>query len=192
MLVACEFSGRVRDAFLALGHDAVSCDIIPSETPGPHIVGDVRAHLADGWDLMVGFPPCTDLSCAGARAWPEKLADGRTAAAAAFVKALWEAPIPRIAVENPMGWLNTNWRKPDQTINPFQFGEPWKKRTCLWLRGLPKLTPTKLVEPIGYWVDGSAPHKRRLQYSGYRNPRVRSLTFPGIAQAMAGQWGGAV
>lgn len=201
ILIACEMSGRVRDAFIALGHDATSCDVLPSLTPGPHIVGDVLPLLAEPWDMVIAFPPCTDLSVIGAKYWAEKKADGRQEAAVAFVDALWNANAPRVAIENPVGYLNRNWRKPDQIINPWMFGDPWRKRTCLWLRGLPTLTPTDVVEPVGHWVDGGTRVKRNTfavprQFADEKfgsgdeavRKAQRSMTFPGVAAAMAGQW----
>lgn len=192
--MACEFSGVVRDAFIAAGHDATSCDLLPSERLGPHIQGDVLEHLGDGWDLMVAHPPCTYLSRAGAR-W-RKVPGRRELAlkAAAFVRGLWDAPIPRVAIENPIGMLNQLWRYPDQTIEPFMFGEPYRKRTCLWLRGLPPLLSTLIVAEPAYFID-SYPGRRTPGFD-YRSTRGharsaadRSRTFEGIAAAMAEQWG---
>ncbi len=195
VLVACEYSGRVRDAFLSLGHQAMSCDLLETETPGPHYQGDARDLLDQEWDLLISFPPCTHLSAAGACHWPTKQADGRQKAAAEFFLSLYNAPVPKVCVENPAGWMNTNWRKPDQIIDPFQFGDPWKKRTCLWLKGLRPLRATKIVEPIGHWVGGQRLGKDRVYTPGngrHRNPHMRSLTFQGIANAMAEQWGGRI
>lgn len=196
VLVACEFSGIVRDAFIARGHDAVSCDLLPSERSGPHIQGDVRDVLADGWDLMVAHPPCTYLSRAGARWWKVPGRQELAVEAAAFVRALWDAPIPKVAIENPVGMLNRLWRYPDDTIEPYQFGEPYRKRTCLWLRGLPPLLSTQPLMPAGYWMD-SYPGRRTpgFDYRSIRGParsaKDRARTFPGIAVAMAAQWGSA-
>jgi hypothetical protein len=198
VLVACEHSGRVRDAFTARGHHAVSCDLLPSATPGRHHQGDVRDLLGDEWDLMIAFPPCTDLSVIGAKQWAAKQADGRQRAALDFVLMLMGAPIPRVCVENPVGKINTAIRKPDQIINPFQFGDPWRKRTCLWLRDLAPLAPGPVVEPVGHWVDGGTRVQRKDR--AYGDARFgsgsdaarkieRSATFPGIARAMAEQWG---
>ena len=183
--MACEYSATVRDAFLAQGFDAWSVDLAPTEGDSSrHIQGDALVAVFEGgWDLMIAFPPCDHLSKAGARWWPAKQADGRQNAAATFFQALWEAPVPRIAIENPVGWMNTNWRKPDQIIHPWQHGHPWKKETCLWLKGLPLLQPTKIVEPQGFWVGGDA-RKPGL----HRNPKERARTFAGIAGAMALQW----
>lgn len=179
VLVACEFSGRVRDAFAAHGHYALSCDLLPSETSGNHYVGDVRRLLDQKWDLMVAHPPCTYLAASGAR-WHMDSTELRSAALA-FVKELLDAPIPAIALENPVGAISTWVRKPDQIIQPWQFGHPEKKATCLWLKGLPQLTHTQVVEPLEHrvlWVT-----ERRDRW------KTRSRTLPGIAAAMAAQWG---
>jgi hypothetical protein len=179
--VACEFSGVVRDAFLAKGHDAVSCDLLPTEVPGPHLQGDVLGVLVRGsWDLMVAFPPCTHLATSGARWFKEKAEEQRQAID--FVWKLLTAPIPRIAIENPVGVLSRYIRKPDQIIQPWQFGHGERKATCLWLRGLPKLAPAEVVEGRYARVHREAPGPNR-----WKN---RSRTYHGIAQAMAGQWGG--
>lgn len=142
ILVACEFSGIVRDSFLQRGHDAWSCDLLPTESPGPHIQGDVLPHLGDGWDLMIAHPPCTHLTSSGARWFAAKRADGRQAEGIEFFMALVNAPIPRMRVENPVGIMSRVYRKPDQIIQPWQFGHDASKTTCLWLRGLPPLVPT--------------------------------------------------
>lgn len=191
VLVACEFSGTVRDAFRARGHDAWSCDLLPSETPGPHYQGDVVAVLGEGWDLMIAHPPCTYLASSGLhwnRRRPERQA--LTNAAVAFVAQLLAAPIPRIAVENPIGALSTRVRKPDQIIQPWQFGHDASKATCLWLHGLPLLTPTDVLP-------GGKQARRANQTPSGQNKlgpsadrwKQRSLTYPGIAAAMADQWG---
>ena len=180
MLVACEYSGAVRDAFLRRGCAAVSCDLLPTDVPGPHVVGDVLDLLEPGrWDLLVAFPPCTHLSSSGARWWPEKVADGRQQAAIAFVRALLEAPVPRVALENPIGKLSTAIRKPDQIVQPWQFGHGETKATCLWLRGLPLLTPTDVVAGREQRVWKMAPSPTRW--------KERSATYAGIAEAMAAQ-----
>lgn len=180
VLVACEESGRVRDAFRARGHDAVSCDLEESATPGPHHRGDVLELLADGWDLLIAFPPCTHLAASGAR-WfaskPQHLQDE----AVAFVRKLLEAPVPRIAVENPVGVLSSRIRPPDQYVHPWQFGHGEVKRTGLWLKNLPPLVPTDVVE-------GREPRIWRMA-PGPDRARERSRTYPGIAAAMADQWG---
>lgn len=178
VLVACEFSGIVRDAFAARGHEAMSCDILPSERPGWHYEGDVRDVLDDGWDLMVAHPPCTYLAVSGAR-WfkdrPQQQAD-----ALAFVRLLLDAPIPRIALENPISVISSAIRKPDQIIQPWQFGHGETKATCLWLKGLPPLVPTNIVPEREPRVHRMAPGPDRW--------RERSRSFPGIAAAMADQW----
>jgi hypothetical protein len=180
VLVACEFSGTVRDAFARRGHDAWSCDLLPSETRGNHIQGDVIPVLREQWDLMIAHPPCTHL-CSSGRAW-FKNKFFEQCEAIAFVKFLLAAPIPRIALENPVGVLSTRLEKPTQIIQPFQYGHGESKKTCLWLRGLPALVPTRLVHPNGISVGWNGPR------SGIDWMR-RSRTFQGIADAMAEQWG---
>ena len=180
VLVACEFSGAVRDAFAALGHDAWSCDLLPTEKDGQHIQGDVRKVLGWGWDLMIAHPPCTHLAVSGARWFKDKLPE--QAEALAFVRTLLDAPIPMIALENPVSIISSRIRKPDQTIQPWQFGHGEVKATCLWLKGLPKLVPTNIVA-------GREPRVHRMPPSPNRW-RERSRTFEGVAQAMAAQWGG--
>jgi hypothetical protein len=188
VLVACEYSGRVRDAFRALGHDAVSCDLLPTEAPGPHHVGDVRDILRDGWDLMVAHPPCTHLAVSGARWFHAKQRE--QAEALDFVRLLLDAPIPRIALENPVSIISSRIRKPDQVIQPWQFGHEATKTTCLWLKGLPLLTPTYVVGCGDRHVTKSG----RSLPKWYNLPpspdrwRERSRTFDGIARAMAEQW----
>lgn len=179
VLVACEFSGTVRDAFARAGHDATSCDLLPTETPGSHHQGDVRDILGAGWDLMIAHPPCTHLAASGARWFPEKRAE--QAESLAFVRLLLSAPIPRIALENPVSIIATAIREPDQVIQPWQFGHGETKATCLWLKNLPPLRPTRIV-------DGREPHIHRMPPSPERW-RERSRTFHGIAEAMAAQWG---
>jgi site-specific DNA-cytosine methylase len=182
VLVACEYSGTVRDAFIERGHDAVSIDLLPTDKPGPHIVGDVRALDLSAFDLLIAFPPCTHLAVSGARWFPAKRADGRQQAALDFVRFLMDAPVPHIAIENPVSIISSAIRKPDQTIQPWQFGHGEVKRTCLWLKNLPKLTPTDVVE-------GREPRIWKLPPSADRW-KLRSQTYPGIAAAMADQWGG--
>ena len=150
ILVACEYSGVVRDAFAARGHDAWSCDILPTERPGQHICGDVMEVLNRGWDLIIAHPPCTHLSVSGAAHFAAKRADGRQKAAIEFFMQITRAETPRLCVENPVCIMSTIWRKPDQIIQPYQFGHPESKKTCLWLKGLPKLVPTKICEPVWY------------------------------------------
>ncbi len=181
ILVACEYSGAVRDAFRDHGHDAMSCDLLPTDAPGPHYQGDVSDILNDGWDMLIGFPPCTHLAVSGARWFPEKRADGRQQAALDFVRLLMNAPIDKIAIENPVSVISSQIRKPDQTIQPWQFGHGETKRTCLWLKGLPKLTPTDIVDGREQRIWKMPPSPDRW--------KERSKTFTGIANAMADQWG---
>lgn len=195
VLVACEYSGRVRDAFLALGHDAWSCDLLPTESPGPHIQGDVLKILGDGWDLMIAHPPCTYLASMGI--WWNKKRPERwplTYAALDFVKALWDAPIEKIALENPIGYLNRNWQKPTQIIHPWQFGHEASKPTCLWLKGLSPIVPTQIVGKGEFYVKANGARMAKWSHitSGTRKEeraRIASRTFSGIAAAMAEQWG---
>lgn len=180
VLVACEFSGVVRRAFRARGHDAWSCDLLPAEDGDPHhFEGDVLARLGDGWDLMIAHPPCTHLAVSGARWFKDKREE--QAAALAFARALLDAPIPRIALENPISVISSHIRKPDQIIQPWQFGHGETKATCLWLKGLPPLIPTNVVEGREARVHRMPPGPDRW--------KERSRTFPGIAEAMAEQWG---
>jgi site-specific DNA-cytosine methylase len=179
VLVACEYSGRVRDAFRARGHYAVSCDILPTDVPGPHHQGDVRDILGDGWDLMIAHPPCTHLAVSGARWFKDKLEE--QGEALAFVRRLLDAPIERIALENPVSIISSRIRKPDQIIQPWQFGHGETKATCLWLKNLPKLQPTNIVEGREARIWKMPPSADRW--------KKRSETFQGIADAMAEQWG---
>lgn len=181
VLVACEYSGRVRDAFIARGHEAMSCDLLPTDTPGPHYLGDVRDVLHDGWDLMVAHPPCTHLAVSGARHFAAKKASGVQDEALDFVRLLMAAPILHIAIENPISIISSKIRKPDQIIQPWMFGHGETKATCLWLKGLPKLTPTNLV-------DGREARIHKMPPSADRWKK-RSETYQGIASAMAQQWG---
>lgn len=179
VLVACEFSGIVRDAFIARGHDAMSCDLLPTERPGPHYQGDVRDLDLASFDLMVAHPPCTALAVSGARHFARKAVE--QAEALAFVRLLLDAPIPRIALENPVSVISTRIRKPTQVIQPWMFGHGEVKATCLWLKNLPPLVPTNIVEGREARVHRMAPSPERW--------RERSRTLPGIASAMADQWG---
>ncbi len=182
VLVACEFSGIVRDAFLKRGHDAWSCDLRTSERPGNHIRTDVRWVFDQGWDLMIAHPPCTDLAVSGARWFAEKDASGQQRASIEFfMEFANERTIPRICIENPIGIMSTRYRKPDQIIQPWQFGHGETKATCLWLKGLPKLKPTHIVEGREQRIWKMPPSPER--------ERERSRTYQGIADAMADQWG---
>ena len=181
VLVACEFSGIVREAFSKRGHDAVSCDLLESESSGKHIRGDVRDVLDDGWDLMIAHPPCTHLAVSGAKWFKHRQKE--QAEALDFVRELMDCDIPKIAVENPISVISSRIRKPDQIIQPWQFGHGETKATCLWLRGLPKLIPTNVVDGREQRVFRTPPSPDRW--------KTRSRTFVGIAEAMAEQWGNA-
>jgi hypothetical protein len=190
VLVACEFSGRVRDAFTELGHDAWSADLEPSETPGPHYQGDVRDILDWGWDLMIAHPPCTHLANSGRKWFAEKEADGRQQAALDFVVELLDAPIPKIALENPMGVIGTRTGRPaTQMVHPWMFGDDASKATCLWLKGLPKLVHGELLLKERY-ANQDARGREKINGPKEDRSRNRSRTYPGIARAMALQWGG--
>ena len=186
VLVACEFSGTVRRAFQKLGHDAWSCDLLPADDGGPHILGDVRQVLHGGWDLMIAHPPCTHLAVSGARHFHRKQAE--QADALDFVRTLLDAPIPRIALENPVSVISSRVRKPDQIIQPWQFGHPESKKTCLWLKGLNPLQPTDVLQDRGRWQNQTPSGQNKLGPSPDRW-KIRSKTYPGIAHAMATQWG---
>lgn len=179
-LIACEFSGVVRNGFAAQGWDAWSCDLLPSETPGNHLQCDVREALACyPWDLLLAFPPCTHLAVSGARWFKDKQAE--QAQALEFVRMLLNAPVYRICLENPIGVISTHIRKPSQIIQPWQFGEPFQKATCLWLKNLPLLKPTNIISERKQqcWLEPPSPDRWKK----------RSKTYQGIANAMAAQWG---
>ncbi len=207
-LIACEYSGVVRDAFTAKGHYAMSCDLLPTESPGPHYQGDIFDVINAGWDGMIAFPPCTYLTLTGnkwflpefATRFPTRQQDRKDAIS--FFMRLAEANMPRIAIENPIGIMSSEWRKPDQIIHPYYFGDPERKSTCLWLKGLPRLHYVRqdtlferqtLVQPqIIYHASGrtdSAWHFNTLRLPAAERSKLRSKTFAGIANAMADQWG---
>lgn len=191
VLVACEYSGTVRDAFITKGHDAMSCDLLPTDKEGPHYQGDVFDIIGDGWDLMIAHPPCTHLAVSGARWFKDKKKEQLEALD--FVRRLLDADIPRIALENPISIISSKIRKPDQIIQPWQFGHDASKSTCLWLKGLPKLVPTSLVAPRivdgkKRWANQTDSGQNRLPPSEDRW-KIRSETYSGIAEAMAVQWG---
>lgn len=202
ILIGCESSGRVRDAFAALGHDVLSCDLLPSERPGNHYQGDILDILNERWDLGILFPPCTFLAVSGNK-WMKPEFRGRFPTrqrdrkdAIEFFMALANAPIYKIAIEQPIGIMSTHYRKPDQYIQPYEFGHPESKKTCLWLKGLPQLIPTNVVTPE--WIIGKKDGKRysRIHYrsaAGFgkddNRSKERSRTFQGVADAMAAQWG---
>jgi hypothetical protein len=229
VLIACEFSGTVRDAFIAAGYDAMSCDLLPTESDGPHYQGDVFDVIDDGWDLMIAHPPCTYL-CSSGLHWNKRTPgrEEKTTEAVEFVRRLLNADVPKIALENPIGRISTAIRKPDQTVQPWMFGHDASKATCLWLKNLPKLVPTvSLIRPA--WIEcdccgdmmcqrhgvhaydcecpdiddwalrNDSPYETRYgnQTASGQNKlapsedrwKLRSLTYRGIAQAMAEQWG---
>ena len=197
ILIACEMSGIVRDSFAALCHNAWSCDLLPSERPGNHFQEDIESVLhmtTTHWDLMIAFPPCTDLAVSGSRWFKEKIKDGRQQRAIDFFMLFINNDCPKIAIENPVGIMSSIYRKPDQIINPWQFGDSLSKKTCLWLKGLPKLIPTNIVSK-GEQVTFSSGKKMPKWYSdAWKLPKeerakMRSRTFEGIAKAMANQWG---
>lgn len=189
ILIACEYSGRVRDAFIAQGHDATSCDLLPSERPGPHIQGDVfplilrDVFLENSWDMVIAFPPCTHLCSSGARHFAAKQADGRQQQGIDFFMQFTRLSCPW-AIENPIGIMSTIYRKPDQIIQPWMFGHGETKATCLWLNGLPLLQPTEMVEGRDSRIHRMPPSPDRW--------KLRSVTYQGIADAMAKQWGSPV
>lgn len=189
VLIACEYSGTVRDAFVDKGHDAWSCDLLPSDTAGNHYQGDVRDILDDEWDLMIAHPPCTHLAVSGARWFKDKQEE--QAEALDFVRLLLDAPIPRIALENPVSIISSKIRKPNQIIQPYEYGHEATKTTCLWLKNLPPLMPTNIVGKGKRHVTKSGkslPEWYNLPPSADRW-KIRSTTFSGIAEAMANQWG---
>lgn len=194
VLVACEYSGTVRDAFIKQGHDAMSCDLLPTDKPGPHYQGDVFDIINEGWDLMIAHPPCTDLAVSGSRYFAEKIADGRQQKAIDFFMSLVNANIPKIAVENPVCIMSTKYRKPDQIVQPWMFGHDASKKTCLWLKNLKPLQATnicdaRIVDGKKRWSNQTDSGQNKLAPSKDRW-KIRSTTFQGIADAMAQQWGG--
>lgn len=185
VLIACEYSGMVRDALCRYGIDAVSCDLLPSLTSGEHIQGDVSEVLfSDEWAGVIGFPPCTDLCVSGARWFPEKIANGSQQKAINFFLQFTKLSCPW-TIENPIGIMSNRYRKPDQIIQPWQFGDSFSKSTCLWLNGLPQLVPSNIVDKGEFVIHGG--RKMPKWYSN--RERERDMTFPGIAEAMAHQWG---
>jgi len=193
VLVACEYSGIVRNAFASKGHDSWSCDILPTESPGNHIQDDILKHLDKGWDLMIAHPPCTHLAVSGARWFTEgKKPWSLQEEALDFVRKLLDSPIHKIALENPVSVISTKIRKPNQIIQPFQFGHDVSKKTCLWLKNLPNLIPTKIVKPDIIEKDGykmSRHHWETFKLPSKIRGKVRSKFYEGIAKAMADQWG---
>ena len=200
VLVACEFSATVRDAFRKLGHDAWSCDIIPTDAnPQYHLQQDVTELLEQEWNMIIAFPPCTHIAVSGSKYFKQKIADGRQQQGIDFFMLFANADCPKIAIENPIGIMSTKFRKPNQIIQPYQFGHAESKKTCLWLKGLPKLEPTKILElpECGHWNNQDKDNQFRLvkdgKVIGWNNPliaKLRSKTYQGIADAMANAWGG--
>ena len=193
ILVACEESQAVTIAFRERGHEAYSCDILPCSGGYPewHIQDDVLKHLDDGWDMMVAFPPCTDLAVSGARWFKEKQADGRQQASIEFFLKFTRTSIPKWAIENPVGIMSRLYRKPDCIIQPYEFGDPSRKTTCLWLHGLPPLLPTQMVAPDIYTCKNGKTFSRDYMVAlkaGENRGHLRSKTYPGIASAIATQW----
>jgi hypothetical protein len=195
VLLACEESQAVTNEFRKLGHEAYSCDILPTSGDNPewHIQDDIKTVLYDAWDLVIAFPPCTHLASSGAAWFEAKRADGRQQEGIDFFQLFTDLKTPRVAIENPIGIMSSLYRKPDQIINPWQFGDSYKKRTCLWLKGLPKLVPTDVVDPgesITYASGCVMPkwYAEAWNLSPEERSKVRSKTFPGIAKAMAEQW----
>jgi site-specific DNA-cytosine methylase len=196
VLLACEESQAVTREFRALGHEAYSCDILPTSGTNPewHIEGDVTPILKEKWDLIIAFPPCTHLASSGAAWFKQKQLDGRQQSGINFFLLMANANCDKVVIENPVGIMNTKYRKPDQIIQPYQFGDPYSKRTCLWLKGVPKLIPTNIVEPeerVTYKSGKTMPkwYADAWKLSPEERSKVRSKTFPGIAKAMATQWG---
>jgi len=214
VLVACEYSGRVRDAFIAKGHNVISCDLLPTDSPGPHYQGNVMDIINDGFDLMIAHPPCTYLTCSAEWAYRngpfhQKVKPGTLTGiarreareqAVEFVRALYNSNIPKVAIENPVGVLSSRFREPDQFIQPYEYGEDGSKKTCLWLKGLPLLKPTGLYPPRlaktrdgrGYalrWGNQTDSGQNK-ESPGADRWKIRSTTWQGWANAMAEQWGG--
>ena len=189
VLIACEYSGRVRDEFLKLGHEAMSCDLLQTDAAGPHYQGDVRDVLDYPWDMMIAHPPCTDLAVSGAAWFAKKRMAGQQQASASFFMMLAKADIPQIVIENPVCVMSSLWRKPDQTIQPWMFGHMEQKATCLWLKNTPPLAPTNIVKDEMMLLPKN--QRERLHYLPPSADRwkLRSETYLGIAQAMASQWG---
>lgn len=194
VLIACEYSGRVRDAFIKQGHEAMSCDLLPTDSPGPHYQGDVLDVINDGWDLMIAHPPCTYLSVSGMHWTTRGLRDPKlTEDALDFVKILLNAPIQKIALKNPISIISSKIRKPSQIIQPYEYGHDASKKTCLWLKNLPLLKPTEFIEPKivngkKIWGNQTNSGQNKLAPSKDRW-KIRSETYLGVAEAMAQQWG---
>ena len=201
ILIACEFSGTVREAFAKLGHDVWSCDIEPTDIPGQHYQGDVMDIIGGGWDMLIAFPPCTHLAVSGAKHFEQKRKDGRQQQGIDFFMQMVNAPIDKISIENPVGIMSSIHQKPSQIIQPWQFGHEAQKTTCLWLKGLPKLHPTNIVNKGHFYISPSGKKMptwlsdpvgadgKKLAYGSVEIKKIRNKTFQGIADAMAEQWG---
>jgi hypothetical protein len=194
ILIACEFSGTVREAFAKLGHDVTSCDLEPTSLPGKHYQGDVNDIINDGWDMMIAFPPCTHLAVSGARHFEQKRKDGRQQQGIDFFMSIINAPIPKIAVENPIGIMSSLYKKPNQIIHPYHFGHEASKSTCLWLKELPLLNHTNVVSKGEFVTFPSGKRMTKWYADSAKNnavtrTKIRNTTFQGIADAMADQWG---
>jgi hypothetical protein len=189
ILLGCEQSGAVREALRKLGHDAWSCDILPTDIPGQHYQEDITKILDEDWDMIIAFPPCTHLAVSGAKHFAKKIADGRQQQGIDFFMLFANNKCPLIAIENPVGIMSNIYRKPDQIIQPWQFGDPFQKTTCLWLKGLPLLKPTNIVGKGEFYISPTGKKIPRW-YSDNKSSKSRSKTFQGIADAMALQWGG--
>jgi site-specific DNA-cytosine methylase len=191
VLIACEFSGTVRDAFARRGNDAWSCDLLPTEKPGNHYQGYLEDFIGAGseWDMIIAYSPCTHLAVSGARYFAEKRADGRQQQAISFFMMIANRDCKKIVIENPVGIMSTEWRKPDQIIQPYEYGHPESKKTCLWLKGVEKIKPTNILSlpDCGYWNNQTPSHQNKLAPSPTR-AKERSTTYSGIAEAMASQW----
>jgi len=190
ILLACEESQAVTEELRALGHEAYSCDIMPTSGDHPewHLQQDVAPLLKQDWDMIIAFPPCTHLAVSGAKHFAAKRADGRQQEGIDFFMLFTDLDCPRVAIENPVGIMSTHWRKPDQIIQPWQFGDEFQKTTCLWLKGLPKLEHTKIVGK-GEFITMPSGKRMAKWFSDNKSSNIRSKTFPGIAKAMAQQWG---
>tara|TARA_R100001198_G_scaffold97046_1_gene91658 strand:+ start:14810 stop:15406 length:597 start_codon:yes stop_codon:yes gene_type:complete len=196
ILLACEESQRVTKEFRNKGHEAYSCDILETSGDNPewHLKQDLIPLLNQEWDMIIAFPPCTHLAVSGARHFAQKIKDGRQQQGIDFFMAIANAKCEKIAIENPVGIMSTKWRKPDQIIQPYEYGDSFKKTTCLWLKGLPKLVPTNIVDPGEFHITKSGKklpkwYNDALKLSPTERSKARSKTFPGIAKAMADQWG---
>ncbi len=197
ILVACEYSGTVREAFNKLGHDAMSCDLLPTVIKGNHYEGDILDVLYNNWDMIIAFPPCTHLAVSGTKCFAQKIADGRQQQGINFFMLFANHSCKLVVIENPVGIMSSKWRKPDQIIQPFEFGHPESKKTCLWLKGVPRLKPTNILQKpdCGYWQNQTPDRQNKIMvdgkwigYNDKRTAHLRSKTYEGIASAMAQQW----